>query len=384
MRETPVWLNATLVVITSVILALPLSGWVNGIQPQLGEEENRIPASFPEWQFKKAYIKRIPDSFGKWFADHMAWRPTLVKSHDLINRHWLDSHDSVVAGKNDWLFLLREPRRNNVAPTIPADYCGRNPFSATQLEHWRKTLIENWQTLRRQGREYLLLIVPNKQTIYAEFFPDSIGCTPGQSRFDQLKQALLEEPDFPLLDLRELFLENPDPRLWYRTDTHWNGHGANLALDFILEHLNQTSEVELVNAIDTKRFSMRVKETRGWGLALMYGLGTSFVEKEPQIIPRTPLSQPLPNPFPNRTQNQQRQPKSYLQTETSLPDILVLHDSFIDQRIKRLMTDSFARSTFVWHRGRPNLDIESNVINALQPDIVLHEMVERNLLHDYY
>ena len=172
------------------------------------------------------------------------------------------------------------------------------------------------------------MIVPNKQTIYADYFPERISCEAGISRLDQLITAMAEYPDFPLLDLRPVFEQQSEPRLWYQTDTHWNGLGASLALDILLDYLNNQSGLELENAISTSRFSMSVRKTKGWGLAVMSGLKHSFVEREPQIVPRKPLAKPLANPFPNRTRDPRRQPEAFHQKSASLPDILVLYDSF--------------------------------------------------------
>ncbi|MFT5114305.1 MAG: alginate O-acetyltransferase complex protein AlgJ [Parasphingorhabdus sp.] len=377
-------LNSIVVAVFLVFLFLPSISFLNGIGPQLAEEENRRAATLPAWQFKKAAIKKYPEAFGNWFSDHMGIRQHLVQAHGLINRDWLKSHDSVLTGTNDWLFLLREPTRVAVAPPIPSDYCGRNPFGQVELQRWKSSLLDNWKQQKQEGRQYVLMIVPNKQTIYSSHLPSRVLCKGGDSRLDQLIQSFANEPDFPLLDLRPVFLAQAQPPLWYRTDTHWNGRGASLALDNLLDYLNSQLELKLTNVISTSRFSMRVRKTKGWGLAVMSGMKHSFVESEPQIVPRKPRASPLENPFPNRTRDLRRQPQAYHQEDPQLPNILVLHDSFFDKRIKRLLTGSFARSSFVWHRGKPSLAIENELINQVAPDIVLHEMVERNLLHDYF
>ena len=366
-----------------LMLLAPLAGWLNGIEPQVAVEENRQAARFPAFGRDNSSLGRFPARFGAWFDDHLSLRPLLVEYYGWLTRDLLNSHNTVLAGQDDWLFLLREPRRTGAAPPIVSDHCGRNPFSPEALDGWVQALVRNRTLVEAQGRHYVFMPVPNKQTVYHRHFPERIRCRPGPTRLDQLVEALKQQPDFPILDLRDAFLANDGQRLWYRTDTHWNGVGASLALDTLLAHLNGRMQLSLTNAVTTDRFRLARHKTRGWGLAVMSGLGNRFIEREPQIVAKYPLNDEIDHSFTQRTRDPRRQPQVFQQPDDALPDILVLHDSFFNLRIKRLLADSFHRSTFVWHRGRPQLEDERSLIESVQPNIVLHEMVERNLLHDH-
>ncbi len=369
-----------------VVLFLPLAGWLNGITPEIGREENRLAAQFPQWRWKKSDIKRFPGKFDAWFNDHMSYRAPLVNTYRHINHGWLNSSNTVLSGTDNWLYILREPQIDAARPPIISDYCGRNPLSPPELARWVSALLENWHSLQSQGRQYFLLMVPNKQTVYSRNLPPVIRCEGGETRLDQLVDALSVHRGFPLVDLRESLdpSKTNGKRLWYKSDTHWNGYGASLALDQLLSAIRKQTGIPLENALYGEGFRLSPIVTPGWGLSKMLGSAAEYTENEPQIVTIDSTTKPTPLTFIRHETNPLRQPVAYRKQASELPALLTLHDSFFNSRLKKLMAESFSDSTFVWHRGTPSLAQEQSLIKQISPEIVVHEMVERNLLHSYF
>ncbi len=378
--------NLFVVAAFCIVLTAPLIAWIDGIEPQVAAGENRAPATFPEFPVGKRALKKYPGQIEAWFEDHQGLRGAALALHQSLTRDLLASHDSVLTGRQDWLFLLREPTATEARPPIVADHCGRNPFTPDELAAWVEALTANRARLAAEDRLYVLVFAPNKQSVYPDMLPGSVRCTPGPSRLDQLVAALADHPEILLVDLRPgLRARRDDPRpLWYRSDTHWNGFGASSALEIILTAINQRTESGLESALDGERFRLSHVRTTGLGLAHMLDQADRHHEINPMIAISDRTARELPNPFPQRTDNPQRQSEAYAGAPGTRERALVFHDSFFHLRLKQLAAESFASTVYVWHRGKPSLADESTVIARTDPTIVVHEMVERNLLHPYF
>ena len=85
---------------------IAIAKWVEGITPQVTNEEKRSISMFPDWKWKKSYLRRYPKDFDAWFNDHMGWRIKLVNGYGYIQRDLLHTHNLVLKGKEGWLLRL--------------------------------------------------------------------------------------------------------------------------------------------------------------------------------------------------------------------------------------------------------------------------------------
>jgi alginate O-acetyltransferase complex protein AlgJ len=221
----------------------------------------------------------------------------------------------------------------------------------------------------------VVVIAPNKSTIYPEYMPDQIKVIGSKSRLDQFVDYMQEYGQTPVIDLRPDLIEaSKTEQVYLKTNTHWNPLGMYIAYARIVSSLSQwypdlaahpLSEYEEFHAgLGTHDLPQimglpNIKEDY-WALQPKFETGTSV--KEVQLSDGTELRL-------SRNQNQ------------NLPSALFYHDSFLDGVIP-FLEPHFSQTTSIPRTGVPGL-WDFNWIDQVHPDIVIIEYVER-YLNDYF
>ena len=100
-------------------------------------------------------------------------------------------------------------------------------MSPAALERWRVVLEARRDWLAKRGIKYLLVVAPDKETIYAEDVPPWFTRAPGPSRLEQLREMLERTRAVDFLDLTDaVAAQKASERVYHLTDTHWNDAGA--------------------------------------------------------------------------------------------------------------------------------------------------------------
>lgn len=129
-----------------------------------------------------------------------------------------------IKGKDDWLFL-----GNAYDNTIAKLKLAITP-SNKDLEENRKKFSELSSIGARFNTKIVLMVAPDKSSIYPEYLPDSL--TPSTKRYSSFFLGNLRgihglevyDPTDDLLKLKKI-----EGNLYWRTDTHWNNKGAFLS-----------------------------------------------------------------------------------------------------------------------------------------------------------
>lgn len=150
---------------------------------------------------------------------------------------------TVLPGKDGWLHL--------------EDELGRacNPFIAwpEAMRRWQRMT----EIIRASGRRVVLVVAPDKSTLYPETLPDSYAerdCAP--KGHDAAWAAIEGASDPAVLGLRKPLRDartaTRDP-LYFRKDTHWNTAGATIGVRALLAHLGGPTlpDREIVRATTT-------------------------------------------------------------------------------------------------------------------------------------
>lgn len=189
--------------------------------------------------------------------------------------------DLVFKGKNNWLFY-----KTTVDGCPMEDFYGTNYFKESELENIKENLLEVRDKVEETGARFVLLVVPNKEVIYAEFMPDDVVRETEISRTDIVVEYLKKNTDLDIVYSKDAFMiEKRDAQLYYKTDSHWNMKGAYVALQEVLQELYGKSE-SIANITFEEHFDSYGGDLAGMiGMVDEYGIDTVYFLGEDQVKP---------------------------------------------------------------------------------------------------
>lgn len=153
-----------------------------------------------------------------------------------VRRHLLDEHGSpaVVVGADGWLFYRGEGAADG--HTFDA-LRGQAPWSDERCARIAGELRRRAAQVASWGGRYLVVVAPDKAVVYPEPLPRHLRPLPGRSRTDQLLAAAGDV----VLDLRPALAAAraaaPALPLFWRSDSHWNEWGRQVAFAAIAARL---------------------------------------------------------------------------------------------------------------------------------------------------
>lgn len=159
-----------------------------------------------------------------------------------------------IFGNDNWLFF-----QNSADGTSYHDYVGDNAFSGKELSSIKKNLESQKRKAEEKGAKFILMIYPNKETIYCDKMPSYIIRESEVTRADKLVAYLRENSDIDIIYPKEQFMEQKDScQLYYTTDTHCNMLGCFLGLAELLRQ-----EYGKTPILDVGNFDIHTTEYAG-------------------------------------------------------------------------------------------------------------------------
>lgn len=369
--------NILVVLLFSAGISLPALQQLTDLGPRVDVVDNRALAPFPHLNASPSAIVKLPGRLEAWYADHMGLRGVLVSGYRWLTDTALRSPDKVIIGRSDWLYLRKGVNEDVATMPLMRDWCGRAGFTERQLDQWVATITENRDWLATRGIDYLFVVPPNKLTVLPEHLPPRFRCRRGATRLEQLEAALRRWSGIELVDLRAALRRSAGEPIWYRTDTHWNARGVAAAYPALLSRIRAL--LPAAGAIQS--FEVNAAGPRVGDLGGMVHIGGIEPDVFWSVHPATIRSRAVPTPFPAQADSYGRRSSARAIDDSSLPTAMVLHDSFFDGAMNDFLAESFSRTAFVFH-GAPAID--RALVAREHPDIVIQEMVERNLLHPFF
>lgn len=330
------------VIATICILPVAVMPWQT--EKAVGNEQL---ASFPELRKEDgSFNTGILNEFSDYFADHFGLRHEMITLNDQLTGTVLKTLDSssVLLGKDDWLFYK----------STLADYTGAEPFTARQSYAAAHVLGLMQEYCEENGIGFCFTIAPNKNSLYGGQMPARYMAA--SVRNAQLLQQQMEQQNVRYVDLFKT-LSDHEEQLYYRRDSHWNMRGAQLAAQTLLKEL-KGSEAEFDSCINGK------------------------------TSPHTGDLYEMVYPAGNETEQDTAYDFTYqydekfhsadditIHTENSAADgsIFVYRDSF-GINLHPFLAQSYGNACF--SRNMPYL---LTAVTEEQPDVLLVELVERNL-----
>ncbi|MGD0768018.1 MAG: hypothetical protein ABSB42_07465 [Tepidisphaeraceae bacterium] len=359
----PHWRNRarlTAAILFVIALFIPLVGTAMHWDP-VESHENRALAKAPGLPKSFQQATRYSDLMLGFYRDHFGFRNALIRGLTLISFHGglaLDQQTKIIIGKDGWLFY--PPGFQNLLADRNLD-----PFTSQQLDDWQQVLEHRYWFCANHGIRFLVLIPPDKQSVYREFMPEQFSALGPQSRLDQLIERLrVTHSPVDLLDLRPTLIQAKKyHRVYFKTDTHWNDYGAFACYPVVLDEINRLLGTKMVPQPASD--FVPASTVRSGDLAGFMNLYYEYNEDWLHFIRRRPfpLTFSIDNPFtPVITRG-----------DPHGPTMFVLHDSF-GNYFGPFLGPHFSRADWQWTNvlGGP-------LILKAKPDVVIDEFLERML-----
>ncbi len=376
------YFHKTLTVLFLLIILLPAIKMLFSPESDWSRAEKRKLAESPPPPRSLHQLPTFFSGLDAYLGDHFGYREALIhRYHREMKKHFgkIGKESKVLLGKNGWYFYSAEEQME--------DYLGLIKASEKQLKTWVAERQRRALWCRQRGIAYILVIPPNKHSIYPEFLPENIAPFKGTSRFEQLIE-FTEKVGLPfLVDLsRPLRAAKNGRELFYKTDTHWNLRGAFIGFTAILEALQKRFPDTAFTADFTlgPDITESCVESQGLcDLALMAMQSEEASITYQLLAPYEACSQPYnleSYGFSNLDERQDK-PSFARRCESRQLTALIFRDSFFDS-IEPILSENFRRAIYLWKTYN-----EENIEQALKIqhiDVVIDEIVERSLVKDIH
>ena len=352
-----------LILVFLVAICLPMADTLLDLDPTRLSEKRRL-APPPVSKLSQPLEVSYTGAFESWWNDSFGFRRMLVVGYSrALLALGVSSTPGVIIGKSGWLFFAGDDAL--------ASYRAVQPFTDVELKAWQRRMEERQAWLAQRGVRFLVVLAPNKETIYPEFMPARLNRVGETTRLDQLVRHMHAHSSVAIVDPREaLRSAKRGGALYFRTDTHWNDAGAWLMQREILKRLHGWyPDVETVPAVPLVRVST------GWSgdLATMLGLEGRLHEDRLLLEPLRASRAADPGPRPP---DPQRRLSAAERSMASRLRVVMFHDSF-GLSLQPLLSESCSRIVFSSGPTDWRLNFDPVLVERERPAVVVQEIAER-------
>ena len=325
--------------------------------------ENRTTAPWPGWPDGRRPRTEWTKAFEAAFADRFGARDPLIAMHHALLAVGLHVSPvpKVLMARDGWLYFKGEDLQ-----AIDRDFRGVVPYPPEQPAAIASELEHRRMLLAARGIPYVVLIVPDKATVYPEHLPAWVTRAP-RTRLDALFAALKAYPELDVVDPRAaLAAAKPQMQRYFRTDSHWNYAGGLVGYALLMQHVGRA--VPGFTAAPAPQPAYEPGDVYSGDLAQLLGLPHWF--QEPDVLPFGKVladqsrrcARPIPDPVEPLVQGCDW---------PGLPRAVVYRDSMFDLLIPPV-SENFSRVVYYAGHTMRMADIERE-----HPAIVIEEFVER-------
>ena len=361
-------------VICTLILFLPMSHISDA---KKSDTENRNLASWKPFINKKGEINyNFGKDCDKWFSDRFNLRQNFIDLYDelrFISSGRYYEAPTMLLDKVSG-FCYRK------AYNATQMYLKRNLFSTEDLSSIQKNLNELNSYCKKHGVKLYIVLSPDKESVYPEYYPKYYLPQKGQSRYDQLLEILYKMDDLSVITTKEnLILNKENLNVFFKTDTHLNYDGAFIEYRTITSALQKDFKAIAPLGIDD--ISLVNYKYNGDSLTLR---SENIVKKYEDHVNYYKIKSPnaklmntiLFSGFPDDKIFEYKNAKS----KNNLKLVLI-GDSF-QLRVRHLLAESFSTYKYAFFGGGRNFLLNDKIKNSLfaeKPDILIIETTERFL-----
>lgn len=191
---------------------------------EISVQENRTLAKYVPLIEKGKINYDYGKDFEKWFNDRFFGRRSFIKTSKMFDMFINQDikNTEAMAGKENWLFTKRWNSEDM--------YRNKYLFDNDELQKIKQRLESLQAWLERHNIKFYLLLVPDKERIYGEFYPDGYTKVNETAKIEQIYNFIKENTNVPVVYPYEKMIEaKKEYPLYYKTGTHWNHRGAYVA-----------------------------------------------------------------------------------------------------------------------------------------------------------
>lgn len=358
--------GVVLIAIFLIAICLPVADVFLDLDPTRLSEKRRLappPAVRLSQPLEVSYLA----AFESWWNDSFGFRRSLVVGYSrTLLALGVSPTPNVIVGRSGWLFFAGDEAL--------ASYRALQPFTEAELATWQRRIETRRDWLAERGIRYLVVIAPNKETIYPEFMPERLNRVRPLTRLDQLVTYMRAHSSVAIVDPRDaLRSAKAGGTLYLRTDTHWNDVGAWLLYREIVTGLRRWyPELEPTPATE---FAPVTRQGWSGDLATMLGMDGRISEERLLLEPRRVRLARVADPGP-RPEDAQQKLSAAERGEPSLPRAVMFHDSF-GLSLQPFLGESFSRIVFSSGPTNWRSNFDAALVERERPAVVIQEIAER-------
>lgn len=359
-------LHHIVLILFIAILSVPMLDRKLHIFPLIISTEKRELAPRPVY----SNLKSLPDlvhAFDSYWSDNFGGRANLIT---LQSKIWVKLFrespiPSVVIGKDGWSFYKSEAK--NDGPGIN-DLQGLVTLKKSDADIIYDNLGQIISKLESKGIRLIILVAPNKHTVYKEMLPPIYRSFNTTTRLDSLISTLPE--NINLVDVRDVLHDGKSIMPTYQvTDSHWSSYGAFLAVQKLKEEHPDISRTPLQLLSD---YDVVQESVSGEGdlVSMMSARGiykdiSQLFKHKRDIITTSENFEFLNYKYSGYTIKQKNQ---------NLPTLLFTGDSFASY-MNPFLAPYFS-NIYVTTYKQTGL-FEDELLDLIRPDVIIWEVAER-------
>ena len=363
--------SSLFIFIFMAMLTLPLL-FVDLSSDRVSIRENRMLAQLPRLADIKIHPGRFIWDFDAWFKDSTGFREQLVTLYNVINRNV--GLKDVRYTDGQYVYLIGDQGHHYFADVdgrLISKFQGRQFLSDNQLSNMATKLEEVKTYLDRRDIPLVVMFCTDKESVYPEFYPKSIKWGLEPIQLDVITGYLQENTTVDVFNIRQALLtEKNNYLLYFLIDTmsfdsafaHYNEIGAFFAYRELMKHIN----IYFPDIIpyEMKDIDISYDEKKIPHVSLK--LGKKYQKLDQSFFDNIDVFRPF------TWENE-----AYENTESGLPVILFLRDSYAEEKyIGKYVAQHFDKTIMIHYS---NIEHFEEYVDKYKPDIVVFESAERGI-----
>lgn len=356
----------TFAVVFMTLLIMPLA-FVDLYGGKVSERENRVLTARPPislaFEWPRGFIRQLDN----WFSDNVGFREQMIGLYKMINQ--TETQGQYTNGQ--YIYLIGEEGHHFFADVdgdmIPK-YQGKPILSGKQLSSLTNGLGSIKDYLDEKGIPLIVMFCVDKETIYPEFYPRTIRRGPEPIQLDIITEYIESHTDVNVFNIRARLLREKGNYFLYNKSigdlTHYNQTGAFFAYQELMKHINEYFPD--IRAISLEDITITYDENDM--AAVLMKRERTFEELEQSFFDTVNVNRPFT--WENR---------AFVNTDLDFPTIFMLCDSYTGGGpfLANYIPEHFSQTILIHYQ---NMEHFKEYIEAYNPDIVVFEAAERQLL----